>query len=85
MATMFEESVDDVQRKTFHEVQGGVHSVVHNRINQIMLDLFCKGVIGDSLEAQFASIFDTNEAAKEGSKSLDFNFFHGVYCPFRLA
>lgn len=61
---MVEKALDEVLRKTFHNGQSGVGSVVYNVVEQIMLDLLFKDVIGECFDAHIAKAVDMDEAAE---------------------
>lgn len=54
MATMVKEVLNDVLRKTLHNVQSSGQSVVYNVVEHVMLDLVCKDVIRETLDAHLA-------------------------------
>lgn len=66
---MLAEEPDDILRKTFCNVQGGVRSVVYT-VEQLMLNLLQKSVIGISFDSHIAKFFHTYEAFPVLSKRL---------------
>lgn len=72
-STVVEESLDEIlkNRKTsFPIVQSAIQSVVYNFIEQVMLDLLLKDVIGDRLDPYKATFFDTETSGEGFSKRL---------------
>lgn len=70
LSTMTEELLDDILRKSFHNVQGDIQSVIYSVNEQEMLDLLRKDKVGETLDAHIPKIFDTNAATERLSKSL---------------
>lgn len=64
LATVLEESLENILRESFHNWQSGIRSVVYNVLEQVILDLLRKDVIGETLEAHIGKVFDTDEAAE---------------------
>lgn len=62
MSKMVEEAQDDVLRKMFHNAQSGFRSVVHNVVEQVMLDMYSKDVIEEMKDAHIANFFESDEA-----------------------
>lgn len=65
-----EELLDDIFWKSLHNAQSGTRSVVYNFVDRAMLDLLRKDIIGETLDARIAKIFDTKAAADKFSKKL---------------
>lgn len=70
MATIFEGALDEILRKTPHNVQSGVQSVLYNFVEQVNIDLLLKDLIGDTLDAHIMNKFNAYVAAEGLSKSL---------------
>lgn len=81
--SMVEEALDDVQSRMYHRAQSGVLSVVFNVVEQVILDLLPKDVIGKLLEAHIAKSYDTDECA-EGllKRLLTSNYFMSPLATF---
>lgn len=56
---MVEEALDEALPIALHNTQSEVRSVVYNRVEQIMLDLLRKAVIGEILDAHIMNYFNT--------------------------
>lgn len=54
MARMVEEVLHGFLRKTLHDAQSRVQSVLYNFVEQMMLDLLCKDFIGETLNEHTA-------------------------------
>lgn len=63
MLTMNRKSLDNKLPKSLHNAQSGIPSVVCNVINQLMMDLLHKGIIGDTSEAHIVKFLSTDGAA----------------------
>lgn len=70
MATMVEESLHDVLKKTFHNAQGGVQYVVYNIDDQVMLDLPSEEFIGETSDSHITQFLETDETAEGLLKRL---------------
>lgn len=70
MAKMVDKAVDEVLRKSFSRAQSGVRSVVYNVVGQVMLNLLCKNVIEETLDAHVTNNMITYEVAKGLSERL---------------
>lgn len=70
LSTMIKESLDKKLRKSLHNAQNGILSVMHSVVEQVMLNLLRKDVIEDTLEAHIPKVFDTYAAADRLSKRL---------------
>lgn len=70
MAAMVEETLDDVLLKTFHNAQIGIWSVLCNVVEQVMLDVVCRDVIGKMFVDHIARFFDMDKAAQGSSNGL---------------
>lgn len=67
---MVKEALDDVLRKMLHNTQRGVQSIIYNFVEQVVLDLLLKDVIGKSLNAHTLKSFDTDASAEGLRKRL---------------
>lgn len=70
LAMFVEETSDDILHMSYLSEQSGIRSVVHNDVEQVMLDLLFKEVIGETLDDQTARLFDTNAAANRLPKKF---------------
>lgn len=70
MATMVADVLDDVLCSTLHHMQRTVRSIFYNVADQVIWELVCWGVIGQTINALVAMFFDKNEAAEGLSEKL---------------
>lgn len=70
MAKRVKEALDDVLCKTLHNTQSGVRYAVYTVVEQVMLDLLRKDVIGGKSDTHSAKFFDMDQAIKRFSKRL---------------
>lgn len=70
LSTMLEGSLGDILRTPYHNVQSGIQSAVYKVVQQGMLDLLRKDVIGVQLDAHKVKFFEINAADKGVSKRL---------------
>lgn len=70
------ESVENILRTLLHPMQRSIRSIIYFIVEQVMMGLFPRGVIGDTLDAQIAQYFMT-DALTEGrpKKLLAFSSF----------
>lgn len=62
--------MDDTLYLSYHKAQSGIRSVLYNVMEQEILDLLRKKVIGETLNAGIAKFFDTDAAPVRLSKKL---------------
>lgn len=62
--------LDGILRKLYRHAQSGIHSVVHNIVEQVVLDLLREEFTGDILDTQNAMYLNTNAAANSLLKKL---------------
>lgn len=70
LVTMVEEPLDDILRTLFLNVQSGIRSVVSSGIEQVMLDLLSKDVIGETLDAHIMENAEQDAVAEVLAKRL---------------
>lgn len=70
LATLVEESLDDILCMSYHDAQSGFPSVVYNYVEKFMLDLLCKNFISETFDAHVAKLFYTDAAADRVPKKL---------------
>lgn len=58
-STMVEEALEDILRTQLHHAQSIIQSVVYKIVEQVMLDLPCKDVLDEMLDAQIAKLLHT--------------------------
>lgn len=56
LATLVEESLEDVLHTSYYNAQSVIRSFVFNAVEQVMLDIFRKDVIGETLKAHKAEV-----------------------------
>lgn len=62
LEAMIEVLLDHILRTSPHTAQSGVRLFVYNVVEQVMLDLFGKEIIAESLDAHIAKLFDIDAA-----------------------
>lgn len=70
LATMDEESLDDIMSTSLHNAQSAIRSVVYNVVEWFMLDLLYKDFIREMLEQHIEKLFDTYAAPEGLSRRL---------------
>lgn len=70
LSVIVQNLLDDIQRTSFHNRQGGIPSVVDKVVLQVMLDLLRKYVFGETVDAHIKKLFDTDAAAEGMLKSF---------------
>lgn len=67
---MFDDFMDKILRTLIHNGQSDTRSIVYNAVEQVMLDMLCKEVIGERLDKHKAKLFDTDTEAQGLSNRL---------------
>lgn len=57
--TMFNDCLEEILMTSFQNGQSSIRSVVYKFATQVMLDLLCKDVIGETLDGHIVKILDT--------------------------
>lgn len=70
LLTIIEDLLDDILRKSIHNAQVGITSVMYDIDEQVVVELLHKDVDGDTLDAHIAKFFDIDAAADWLSKNL---------------
>lgn len=69
-ATMVDEPLNGVLHKMIHNAESGLRSVLYNVVEQVMVDMLQRDVIGKTLDAHIAKFLCTDEVAEGVSTRL---------------
>lgn len=62
LATLVEESLDDILCMSYHNAQIGILSDMYNVLGQVLWDLLREDLSSETLDAHTANFFDTHAA-----------------------